>query len=88
MQGDVVGFKLAVGVEQEASQVAPQLRLSALERPQEETPGVVVVRVQVVPDERRAPEDGLHLGQAVDGQLPGDDLTACGPRERVQKRSK
>ncbi|TNN50501.1 hypothetical protein EYF80_039311 [Liparis tanakae] len=92
MQGDVVGFKLAVGVEQQASQVAPQPGLPALEGPQEEAPGVVVVGVQVVPDERRALEDRLHLGQAVHGQLPGDDLAACGPRaegtgsEKVARR--
>lgn len=58
--------------------MAPQLRLSALKRPEEETPGVVVVSVQVVPDERGALEDRLHLSQAVSGQFPGDDLTACG----------
>lgn len=58
--------------------MAPQLRLSALKGPQEETPGVIVISVQVVPDEWGALEDGLHLGQAIDGQLPGDDLTACG----------
>ena len=70
MERDVVGFKLAVGVEKQASQVAPQLRLSALKRPQEETSGVVVVRVQIVPDEGGALEDRLHLRQAVYRQLP------------------
>lgn len=78
MERDVVGFELAVGVEQQASQVALQLRLSALERPQEEAPGVIVVCVQVVPDEGRALEDRLHLCQAVYRQFPGDDFTACG----------
>ena len=57
--------------------MAPQLRLPAFKRPQEETSGVVVISVQVVPDERRALEDRFHLGQAVDRQLPGDDLSAC-----------
>ncbi|KAG7243245.1 hypothetical protein INR49_011684 [Caranx melampygus] len=65
MQWDVVGFKFAVGVEQQAPQVAPQLRLPTLERPQEETSGVIVVCVQVVPDEWGALEDRLHLSQAV-----------------------
>lgn len=58
--------------------MAPQLRLSALERPQEETSGVIVISVQVVPDEGGALEDRLHLSQAVYRQFPGDDLTACG----------
>ena len=65
MQWDVVGLKLAVRVEQEAPQVAPQLRLSTLERPQEETSGVIVISVQIVPDEWGALEDRLHLSQAV-----------------------
>lgn len=76
MKGDVVGFELAVGVEQQAPQVAPDLRLPAFERTQEQTSGVVVVGVQVVPDERRSLEDRLHLSQAVHRQLLGDDLTA------------
>lgn len=80
MQRDIVGFKLAVRVEQQAPEVALQLRLSALERPQEETPGVIVIGVQVVPDERRALQDRLHLRQAVCRQLPRDDLTACGTK--------
>ena len=58
--------------------MAPQLRLSALERPQEQTSGVVVISVKVVPDKRGALEDRLHLTQAVYRQFPGDDLTACG----------
>lgn len=45
--------------------MVPELRFSALERPQEEAPGVVVVGVQVVPDERRTLKDGLHLCQIV-----------------------
>lgn len=45
--------------------MAPELRFSALERPQEEASGVVVVGVQVVPDERGALEDRLHLRQIV-----------------------
>lgn len=65
MQWNVIGLKFTVGVEEQAAQVAPELRLSALERPQEEAPGVVVIGVQVVPDEGRALEDGLHLGQIV-----------------------
>lgn len=58
--------------------MAPQLRLSALKRPQEETSGVVVISMQVVPDERGALEDRLHLSQAVYRQFPRDDLAACG----------
>lgn len=45
--------------------MAPELRFSALERPQEEASGVIVIRMQVVPDERGALKDGLHLGQIV-----------------------
>lgn len=63
--------------------MAPQPRLSALERPQEEASGVIVVGVQIVPDERRPLEDRLDLGQAVYRQFPGNDLTACG---RVKKK--
>lgn len=77
MQWDVVGFKLAVRVEQQAPKVAPQLRLSTLERPQEETSGIVVISVQVVPDERGALEDRFHLSQAVYRKFPRDDLIAC-----------
>lgn len=84
VQRDVVGLELAVGVEQQASQVVPQLRISTLEGPQEEASGVVIVSVQVVPDERGALEDRLHLRQAVRRQFPGDDLTACGVREKVE----
>lgn len=54
VQRDVVGFKLAVGVQQQSSEAAPKPRLAVLERPQEETSGVVVIGVQVVPDQRRA----------------------------------
>lgn len=45
--------------------MAPELRFSALKGPQEEASGIVVVGMQVVPDERGALEDGLHLGQIV-----------------------
>lgn len=76
MQGDVVGFELAVGVEQQASQVVSNLWLPALEGSKEETSGVIVVGVQVVPDQRRALEDWLHLDQAVYREFPGDDFTA------------
>lgn len=55
-----------------------QLRLSALKRPQEKTSRVIIISVQVVPDERGALEDRLQLCQAVYRQFPGDDLTACG----------
>ena len=65
--------------------MASQLRLSALKRPQEETSGVIVISVQVVPDERGALEDRLHLSQTVYRQFPGDDLTACGA-ESEEKR--
>lgn len=65
MQRNVIGLKFTVGVEEQAAQVVPELRFSALERAQEEAPGVVVVGVQVVPDERGTLEDGLHLSQIV-----------------------
>lgn len=58
--------------------MAPQPRLSALKGPQEEASGVIVIGMQIVPDERRPLEDRLDLSQAVYGQFPGDDLTACG----------
>lgn len=57
MQGDVVGFKLAVGVEQQAFQVVPNLWLPALEGSKEEPSGVIVVGVQVVPDQWRTLKD-------------------------------
>lgn len=57
--------------------MASQLRLSALKWPQEETSGVIVISVQVVPDEWGALEDRLHLSQAVYRQFPGDYLIAC-----------
>lgn len=65
MQWDVIGFKLAVWIKKQASQMASEFRLPALERPQEETSGVIVVGVQVVPDERGALKDRLHLSEAV-----------------------
>lgn len=77
MQRDVVGFKLAVRVQQQASQAAPEPRLPVLERPQEETPRVVVIGVQVVPDQRRPLQDSFHLCQGVRAQFSGNDLVPC-----------
>lgn len=65
MEWDVIGFKLAVWIEKQASQVASKSRLPALKRAQEEAPGVIVVSVQVVPDEWGSLEDRLHLSEAV-----------------------
>lgn len=68
--------------------MASELRLSALKRPQEETSGVIVISVQVVPDERGALEDRLHLSQAVYRQFPGDYFTACeSERKRLTRGS-
>lgn len=65
MQRNVIGFKLAVWVQEQAPKVALKLRLSTFEWPQEETSGVIVIGMQVVPDQRGALEDRLHLHQAV-----------------------
>lgn len=65
VQWDVVGFKLAVGVEQKTPEMVPQLRLATLKGPQEEASGVVVIGVQIVPDKWGPLEDRLHLSQGV-----------------------
>lgn len=87
VERDVVGFKLTVGVKQQAPEMVLKLRLSTLKGPQKQASGVIVICVQIVPDKWGALEDWLHLSQGFQWEFPGNDLTACGKRKPSAQKS-
>ena len=74
MQCDVVRLKLAVRVCQNAADVRYQLGGATIVRSEEEPLLVVIVRMDVVPDERRTPENTRHLLDRPDADPLRDDL--------------
>lgn len=61
--GDEVGLELAVGVEEQSTEPGHEARGTSRVGAQEDTSAVIVVGVEVVPDDGAAPQDTLHLLQ-------------------------
>lgn len=61
--GDEVGLEFAVGVEEQPTEPGHEARGTSCVGAQEDASAVIVVGIQVVPDDRAAPQDTLHLLQ-------------------------
>lgn len=61
--GDEVGLELTVGVEEQPVEPGHEARSTPHVGAQEDTSAVIVVGVEVVPDDGTAPQDSLHLLQ-------------------------
>lgn len=69
VESHIVGLKLTVRVCKQSTQVRNDLGGSAVKGSQKHAPGVVVVSMDVVPDDRGALYDRGHFLQVLDGQL-------------------
>lgn len=74
---DVVGLKFTVGVGQHASDVGDDLRGAPIIRPQKHSAWVVVIGVDVVPDDRCSSQHRRDIFQSLDTDFLANHFASC-----------
>lgn len=76
VDGDEVGLEFTVGVEEQPAEPGHEARGTARVGAQEDTPAVVVIGKEVVPDEEATLQDVLYLLHQCNRELLGHHLWA------------
>lgn len=77
VNGHEIGLKFTVGVGEDASEFGEELGGPVLEGSHEDSLWVVVVSVDVVPDDRRTPQNSGHLLYRRHTDVLGHHLRSC-----------